>query len=437
MNDRRIVGHDQLYHSRLAQSGLSNSLALNPSSIAHADVQHIRRATSADAMTHPANDSDATASMPRETRREQYRTPSTGAHIGPDDMASSMDSPETSQDKMARLEAENAQLRARIDATANDRPSHDNVYEQLNSLHSTVREMKEEIRRLWDAREADAYATRAQQPADHSNDRAHGISLREFDGRFRDDNDLLLGEGRAYMEQFEELFDDQPDSAKLHRLRTALIGDAQIWLCSFPSATRRDYTWLKMALIDHFKPRLTPEVAQTRYSALRQGPNMTVTDLRARMMELIRLGDPEEEFPDRRLINDMMARLRTGLSKKMLSHKRDPDLTFDEFVQQARIYEEEYERMCKWPRPSKQWQQHEPNAYDRCEGSEQQKHAPNIYNRCEGERTTKTCSGCPQRPRRLHAQYNRQPQQRMRDAHEAQQRCYPPQRQERDAYEAQ
>ena len=104
---------------------------------------------------------------------------------------------------------------------------------------------------------------------------------------------------------------------------------------------------------------------------------MTVANLRARMTELIRVADAAEQFPDKRLITDMLSRLKTGLGKKMLDHTKDPNLTFAEFVQRARAYEEAYEQKRDWQQLNEHRPQREPNRRGR---NEPQNYARGTYN---------------------------------------------------------
>ena len=269
--------------------------------------------------------------MPRKARREQYRTPLAGARDEWNDTTPPMnspattknkraqvdkekarderndtmpptDSPATAQRERAQLVEENARLRAQIDAMANS-----DMQQRLSMQHAMIAELREEISQLRDAQKAATDATQLHQPASHSNNWAHEIVMpRQFDGKFRDDSDLYSGEGQAYMEHVEELLDGLPDAVKLRRLRQALVGDAQVWLDTLPSGTRRNYALLKTALINRFKPRLAPEIARARYRLLKQEPEMTVTDLSARMTELMRLTGRNKEFTDQQLIEDMM-----------------------------------------------------------------------------------------------------------------------------------
>ena len=178
--------------------------------------------------------------MPRKARREQYRTSSVGAHDERNDTTPSMGSPATTrnewaQPERAQLEEENARLKTQIDTMANS-----DIQQRLSMQHVMIVELREEVGQLRDAQKAAADATQLHRPASHSNNWAHEIVVsRQFDGKFRDDSDLYSGEGQAYMEHVEELLDGLPDAVKLRRLRQALVGDAQVWLDTLPSGTRR------------------------------------------------------------------------------------------------------------------------------------------------------------------------------------------------------
>ena len=297
--------------------------------------------------------------MPPMTRAGRLRAESSSARIEHDDTFTSANSSEsqaeTPQDKMAQLEVENARLRARIEAMESEGFGMSGMQQQLGAQHVMIAKLQEQIDRL--SIEVKDGQGGARQPSEQTNDPAHDICSREFSGEYRDDDDLLYGEGKAFIMHFEELFKDASDSTKLSRLRKALVGKAEGWLYLQPSETRQDYTLLKEAIIEQFRPRLTPEAARVRYNQLRQRPGMRVTELREKMLTLTRIMGAPGEFTDRRLIDDIIIRLEPWLARKIHTHSTESGLTFAKLVQYAWAYEDEEIRRDGLGQLNEEWQQ--------------------------------------------------------------------------------